>query len=45
MIEAASRIRLASAAACPEAALIRRFATTISPARPEGRGIAHIEPT
>ena len=34
VIETASRIRLAFAAACPEAALIRHLATTISPAGP-----------
>ena len=34
VIETASRIRLAFAAACPEAALIRYLATTISPAGP-----------
>ena len=32
VIETTSRIRLAFAAACPEAALIRHLATTISPA-------------
>jgi hypothetical protein len=34
VIETTSRIRLAFAAACPEAALIRHLATTISPAGP-----------
>jgi Transposase DDE domain group 1 len=34
VIETASRIRLTFAAACPEAALIRHLATTISPAGP-----------
>jgi hypothetical protein len=34
VIEAVSRVRLAFAAACPDAALIRRLATTISPAGP-----------
>lgn len=34
VIETASRIRLAFAAACPEAALIRYLATTLSPAGP-----------
>jgi len=34
VIETASRIRLAFAVACPEAALIRYLATTISPAGP-----------
>ena len=38
VIETASRIRLAFAAACPEAALIRHLATTISPQGREGRG-------
>jgi hypothetical protein len=34
VIEAASRVRLAFAAACPDAALIRQLATTIIPAAP-----------
>jgi hypothetical protein len=34
MIESASRIRLAFATACPDAALIRHLATTIRPAAP-----------
>src|SRR5262245_26173900 len=38
VIETASRIRLAFAAACPEAALIMHLATTISPAGPRKPG-------
>jgi hypothetical protein len=34
VIETASRIRLAFAAACPHAALFRQLATTILPAAP-----------
>lgn len=34
VIETASRVRLAFAAACPDAAIIRQLATTIAPAEP-----------
>ena len=34
VVETASRVRLAFAAACPEAALIRHLATAVSPAGP-----------